>query len=435
MDGIQKIFFTNEPIKGFDYYQTTNTSFFKSNIMKTLLCNLKILYIKRAPLEKEKLFNLDQNLNQLKNLEQLQIDRIKVRKGYTLDLPKLKILSIGYLYSTSHERFSIDCPNLYAFEAKSNILKFCFKYPKNITHLKFYSLFRYEDEISKFRNLEYLIYDSPKDTFNQLHDLKEHRNLKELHFKKDTKNLVQQCFEQKTSNNLSFEIYYVGLNVETKEEIEQYAETINSKEKTDKTEFYALNYSKTSDLIDFVFEIDYTILTSKLEGVPKNFFNKFINIFKVTVSNDEKGTDQSMFVDFIRRLKHLRFLDIDVSFDQSFYNSLYIYSPFLNRLDVKETKVIDINFLSDLKQMQRFKINQKIPIDKIVNTFEILDNFKYLTIVKNKKEMVLRGNYYSTTDGLESFFKFDGKEILFENVVMMIKFFKNLENVKKDKVI
>lgn len=420
MDDVQKMFWSNEPIKRFQYFQSKNTNFLKLDLMKNLLSTIKILYIQRAPTPEEKEFNLEENLNQFESLEQLQIFKLKLQRKCSLRLPHLKILNIGNIESNFIRSLSIDCPSLFAFRTSGNLsYNFSFIYPQNITHLVLDNL-KNENFKDHFVNLEHIT--CVDFGYGNLPSLIRFKNLKEVHFRKEHRD-IKNILEQKISNNLNFNLYYKGLNVESEDDYEQYTDSIYTPDNN--TNLIALNYFKTSDLVNFVYEIDYTVLTSILGGIPDNFFGKFINIFSVSVSNDEKGTNQEIFIDFIKRVKSLRVLKLDVSFSQAFYDNLCSYSPFLNRLDIKETKAINLDFLFFLKKLQIFKINQLVTFDKIINSFDNLENFKTFDFLCKTKSLGFSKNYDTNC-----FFEFDNKKIWFESFESMINFFKNLKDMK-----
>ena len=167
------MFYSNQLVN--DRESIVRDHFLSSKLIQTIFVKLKQLFVSFSWGSSE--LNLDQTINQFKELEQLEFNVVYYKEYSTLNLPNLKILNL-YDFTRKYRRGSeiliVDTPKLIIL--KLNTANFKFIHAKSVAYLDNNSVFDEKD----FINLEYLFYCNSEHVDRTL--LTSQTKLKELHF-------------------------------------------------------------------------------------------------------------------------------------------------------------------------------------------------------------------------------------------------------------
>ena len=357
-------FYTGEPIKASPSFVTTNSNFFRSRIMKSLLERLKRLHADVLPSEESKSsFNVNLNLNHLKSLEVLQINTLKNRKGGCLSLPNLLVLNIDRLTDNTLE---LETPKLFAFKSNTRLEKFIFKFPETITHFGL-SCFSYSWSFSNhyysFPNLQYLYVKNsvPLSFFGNL----ENSKLKEVHFFTMNQVDLQNMLTNGGAEAKKIKVFSFGIQIKDADELGELFADVDKATVTDLTRLYAIYYDRLSDRMPWVKQIEYSALVSMFNDLPPDLHHKFYRISAVSVS---QPVGQAKFVSFLTKCKTVRKLSLkNAAFDRSFFVGLIDCCPYLKDLCIEEhAESINLGcFVTKLENLERLSIDQEVSFHKM----------------------------------------------------------------------
>lgn len=395
--------FTFDLIENKYYFFTENVNFLQAKIMRSLLSDLKQLYIDLPYphfCTENPMFSFVNDLNQFTGLEQLQIQVLVIKKTGGLKLPNLKILSISRFRSNGN-KLKLFTPKLTTFKTGNALKLFDFMYEDKLISL---STDEYTPDVDKFVNLEYYYckylskreesYELPNEILDKL------KSLKELHtYSRARKDTVTRILSSKNKlRRLDFNFYYGGLRIESINDINNYAITnsvflfdINSN-----INMFLVYYTKLAQQCPYVTEIDYSALIAFCDGKFKDdFLDRFMNIKRIEISDVIKNADQ--LIQFIKRCRNLKWLKLEnASLDQvTFYDQLHRYQPNLTNLRIKEKQELNLNFILNFKHLNTFSTDQQVPFALIQQAFYDLISFEKFQFKIKKKEIEL---YSSSPD-------------------------------------
>lgn len=430
----ERFFCTNDLIKNCEVFLTSNRKVFQSNFMKLILSNIKKLYINEPLTNKLRPFNLRNNLNELKSLEQLQITCLHIRKGSSLRLPKLCILNIEKYYPDAGVYLRLETPELFAFRTESSLADFRFDYPDKITYLLLSkSPYCCQEDLESFFNLKHLfVEDTNSKFYHKLPNFSRFTQLEEVYFN-DIKNCELNCLARmQKEEKLKFKFYLKGIyfetiseainfDVNTKRWLENWTENLTEK-----------HYLNSYEFLYFTDEIDYTSFFNSLI-LPEDFGSKFIFLIKVNVIETEALMDGQLLLKFLSKIETLRILDISKKrLGQSFYNELPSNCLYLNRLVLPFTEKTDLNFLLDLKDLKQIAVGYPpSSIDMFRNIFKNLKDLRsFISVINSRKLELYKYNeksvHINSLDENNSI-TYMGK---FSGIKQTFDFFQNLEHWK-----
>lgn len=395
-DNVPRYFYTHEFIDYSIRFSTSNLKFFKSNLMKLILFNIKQLYLEEKYDQNDEIkteaFNLG-NINQLQSLEHLELSLNRLKGDCYLNLINLRILHFERLNSAFN--ITLDTPNLYAFKSPSYYQNnFTFLYPKKITYLSIaesYTNFNFYQFLNvNFLFIDSLVLDDHPPNFSTL------IYLKELHFQEIDPKFLRKIWHQKRSSNLDFNVYLGGFKIDTEDDTKifrdelDYDKNLCISNALDFTHLISTNYSKTSSIMPNISinDINYHTLMQNFQSkIPDDFHKKVISIciLEVTLYR-EAEIDQKLCIEFLRKNQALFKLHIrSLSFDQRFFNELHSNSPLLRSLTIDSSILpidLDLKFLLKCKRLRNIEINyQNVCLDlvkKAFNVLEFLQSFMFL---------------------------------------------------------
>lgn len=342
------------------------------------LRRLKICYADNAWYKKDK-FEL-KILNNFIHLKQLEIKLTGYKSDEVISLPNLAILSLELTDSKFSE---IASPNLYAlfyscFYSNDVLDPVNFRSPETIRHLEINGTDR---GIELFRNVEiFKSYEHVKNVmslFPKLKELHSYCILDEICLRhlESIKNEVQQLKEKKRAfEKPELRMFLFGV------------ELLDDKPMADYNfgqRLFALhmsNYSNLAERLRWFNKINYADLSDHLTSLPAGFFEKYGNI---QVVNAESVGSQKEFMNFLSNLKNLNLLELrnNSLLDQEFYDSLPTIRT-LTGLTINENQDVrlDLNFIYELKLLQRFSTDQPLSIERMLSAFVKLRFFEKINI-------------------------------------------------------
>lgn len=374
-DNFGHFFHTNEPIKACQSFVTTNSDFFRSKVMKTLLERIKRLHADEFSGKGGKSnFNVNLNLNHLTSLEVLQIKSLNARKDGHLKLPNLRVLSIDDFNGVC---IILETPELFAIKIKrANIRCFQFKFPEQITHLGLdrpgYSNWRYGALPEEFKNLQYVY--CKNDMPLHLEYLEDFKELKEVHLFEVSETELCSFLTNALDAVKRIKFFLNGVLVKEPDEIQDFFAT-DSETTAYQTRMMATYYERLSDRCPWVKAIDYSVLASMFNEIPQDFHRRFFQISSVDVS---LPVDQAKFVAFLTKFNAIRTMNLkNVPLDRSFLANLSGYCPYLRDLCINEpSETINLAFVFEQDYLESLTIDQEISfykMNQILNHFSLDD--------------------------------------------------------------
>lgn len=403
---------------------TSNANFLRTQFIRTILSNLKQLFIDVERLmEREPLFSLVNDLNQLTSLEELDIESsVSFDKPHTLKLPNLRMMSFCEYHGA---RLKLDTPKLSAFKVASYALAlkhFEFVYPEFITHL--YTRF-YDPIAERFVNLqsysvEYFEYTEEVEEMNEemevevvdevthvvpVNVLSLLPKLKQLHFTEvvDTLELSRILANKIRFGRDDFSFYYQGIGIGSVDELNEFADPDEEPLliEFDENSFQMVlnNFSRLSPFVPWIDAINYSRLISFFgsqidDAFLRRFLNRFIEIRVILV--DAKVNDAMRLLKFLGACKVLRTLKVkNAGFDQRVYDQLPLVVSRISSLTVTEAFDLDLEFIFKLKRLHDFQVDQMIPFALISRAYEELPNFVDFHFKLNHKSIHIYASHFS----------------------------------------
>ena len=374
--------FTNEPINTTSTFLTSNDiKVFKSSSVKMLLCKVRKLSISYLRINVQSAWGKFQSFVQSLKLEQLQIDYFEVKGGRQLKLDDVQILSILHF----HGSLSISAPKLtklyYKLSWRSSL---CFVYPETVIHLMIRELGSHHE---RFINTEYLYFKkswtSTVGTIQRLFP-----RVKEIHSRISYHSSMVSQINQKIELKSDLKLYYSNFLINDLIDVD---DLYDNHDHMATSRRVVENYPKLSDKtqITYIKEIDYNELIQHFSFVPLDFSSRFVKIKSVTVAN--RIENQPDFIQFLKGCGVLNRLDIhECSLDQTFFNELSVYCPYITKLFVYENERIDSSFITKFTYLDEYSINHPMPFDLIKLAFNSLKRFKQVCFVLKEKVIDFR---------------------------------------------
>lgn len=149
---------------------------------------------------------------------------------------------------------------------------------------------------------------------------------------------------------------------------------------------------RTSPYLPWIYEINYSTLLTILGEIPSDFHSRFVNLVSVQINQD---VDEKLFIEFLKRCKTLKTLEIKAKLGQMFYDQLNECCPLLHFLMIHDSNPFDVNFILKLKQLQRFSINfSGAKFDEIDEYFENLP-IVFFSFYYDDKLVTIRNEFHS----------------------------------------
>lgn len=329
-------------------------------------------------------------LNDFVHLKQLEIQLNNYRSDEVISLPNLEILSLDLTDSKFGE---IVAPKLHALKrscyyTNAVLETIKFRWPDTVRQLE---IDEPDRDLKLFKNVE--IFKSSYEHVRNVMNL--FPKLCEVHF---------YCIQS--------EIYLDHLySIET--EIQQLKEKRRAFEKPELRMFFfgvelvddksladynfgqrlfslhMNNYSNLAQRLPWFNKLHYADLSDHLASLPASFFSRYLNI---QIVNAENVGNQQEFINFLGNLKNLNslYLRNTSSLDQQFYSDFLPTISSLIQLSIDENQVVGLNldFIYELKLLQRFSTDQPMSIKQMLSAFVELNFFKRI-FVENQGESFL----------------------------------------------
>lgn len=326
------------------------------------------------------------DLNALTNLLRLEINH-ELTSDLNLKLPVLEFLSLD-IYTCDFD-ISIDCPNLKSFHCEGEeFFNVKIKHPESIVEAKINNEVDSDSQLAQFKNLERLItndHQAFEDILKQLQRLRLIRFDCEVeHLLTDsTTNLTDQMKEllrdflriKKSLRRDDLQVYFAGLQVS-----EATIEKIDLNENLDELHisnehFYMKNYQHLQERISFVTRVNYTRLMSLVDEVPKDYFDRFHEIYNVTVEGTIK--DENHLLGFLRSLDdfdHLQLKNVN-NLSQAFVERLPEFCPQLWNFELVDNQglELDFDFIRRFKKLKLITLQLELSVraaKSIINVFK-----------------------------------------------------------------
>lgn len=369
----------------------THCNLFNSGlvVLDRLLKNLRWLFIDQHCVKRPNaLFSVLAGINQLTELEQLEIRSIRLERPDALQLPKLRILSIGRLTGRS---LRLSTPLLEQFATEGNLEMFEFEYPKRLTRLSTYKF----EEINQFVNLTHLYvrnfeYDSdpvfrivPVDILTLL------PKLQEIHCRNWTRQLL--VFHILDHRNMlrrkEFKFVQFGIPIDSLDQLAEFAANPhdNYLMDGDLQDYFRLmlrNYPKLTAQIPWATKVFYDDFVGRFSGRTEEerleadrFFERFMNIQTVIVNRQVE--DPMAFTRFIKKCKEIKELELrEAGLGATFFDQLVRYQPLIESLEIKSSTplAIDLKFVLKFRHLKSFQTNQPINFEVLK---QLLDTHRF----------------------------------------------------------
>lgn len=379
---------TNRLIK--DHYHRLSqrtTNFFQNSIVRTMLSELKELYLEDGSTNYST-FDLE-NLNQLKSLENLQIVYLNTIKGKKLDLPMLRTLLIKS-YSKLNGLL-IGCERLQNFKTDCTLNHFIFLYPESIKRLDIDSCKYFKQKMKMFENLEKLILRRSSFMPDDLIKLLPH--LVELRIKMIEKDEMMDLMKKKrTLRRIKLRIFLSGIHIESNGEIDDYCQEDALMVK--KTQLLADKFKRLTDFEPWIECLNFSVLNNHFKGkLPIELIERFINLNHLIISKPLDKTEQLSTI-LINYSEKLTRLDFNTSIEQTIYDQLDKWTNKLNVLKIIDKQPVKMEFIFKQKFLQQLITNQQLDIDFLIQIPFHLQALTNISFKFNKKDAEISNNYY-----------------------------------------
>ena len=383
---------SNQPIQETERY---SPAMFLRLVEKPLLSNLKHLALSG-------LFKFDLNeLNRFQQLVHLEISLPYLAGKVHLNLPRLRVLAI--YYTNEDCVLSIDCPELhtllyYNHLPIENLLEV--KHPETVSALKTNLV---DQQLAPFKNVECLVAtDFRAISKVTLHSLP---RLKELRYDRDIEHLVEIEFEfeigtiEEVKRRLSeflneakklrgrdFRFTFAGFNMANVnvDQIDFSLQESSGRERVSNEYFYMKNYHLIEPgALHFIRHVNYTGLLRHVAGeFPRCFSQKFTGIKYVHV--DDRIEDPDHLLWFLKSLRFLRSLKLDVELSQEFYDQLPVAAHSLVCLEFGgcyETELqVNFDFIGQFTWLSELMIYQPLSFESFASLDRWLGRLKEASI-------------------------------------------------------
>lgn len=346
-------------------------------LLQTTFSNLKKLYILISTFDVE--LDPGQTINHLKQLEQLQLNRVNLKQKSELRLPQLKIFSLSTIADV--RKIKLETPKLKALRTVLKDMAHEFVYPQTITYLVVDDC---EPIIDSLTNLEYLCAKkfakiSPA-TLIGLKHLKEIHNMgySPFGFNRENLNLFQLLYQQKQLDpKLTFKLFVCGLDYASFLGVDQ-----NHYQGSVIMPFYSANYDRLVPLIyeeRFVFnKFDF-----RTGAIPRDFFYKFPNIKQVLCENTR---EERLFLEFLSKVQYLDNLHLDLLvISPQNCDKLADCCPRLTCLEIFNVVPISLEFIFRFRYLTRFSIDRMVEFNFVRIAFEKLKHLQFFRFDFNLK--------------------------------------------------
>lgn len=433
---MQKRFsYTGELIKYQNSIEIESINFLRHHLTRTYFKNLKKLIIFNMnydlkPLEIGSLHRF--SIDHFQSLQQLELDGIRLTKRTSLNLSNLKTLTLKNF--EIYKQFELNCPVLENFICYTVLNRISIKYPQSIRTMQLYNHQRDCKLDYRFENLELLdIYDINGYFSDQF--LSKLPKLKQLviysHItKQDFKSLKRQ---KKIYDLDHLKILYFGFD----DDLDFFGNDFvlhyffNNMLNKDALKHVVENYSKLNYKSFWPVMIQYDQLIQSFGIIPNDFFEKFINLREIKISNFDliDSYRRLNLINFLKRSGFIEFLTIEnCTMNQQFLNQLpyctsMITLQFINQSNLTK---FDYEFLKSLNAIST-SVNEcnLLPIRLIDSVLE-LKNFKLFSF-KHQETLfdieIEKNKFILSMTGSKSFKKFKQKTDL-------IQFLKKIESIK-----
>ena len=411
---VKKLYPTNKLIKDHaNVFVTKNLNFFQSELMKSMLSELRVLYVENAP-HGYSTFSLDSNINHLKTLEKLQFDFLDTIKGRSLKLPNLRVLMIDKY--TKENGLKMQCKNLQEFRTRVSLDHFIFVYPEKMSSLYLRSLdmyYRNEENLKQFINLERLTVELGAEIPENIFQI--FTKLVDLRIKEISEERIAKLLKLKTTlKRLNLTIYLCGIPIETNDEIDEYFCNIEKKGNLTRwTQLIARKYDRLTDFLPWIKEINYSEIYAHFNcNIPNEFFERFTEIEHIAITQPIANADH--FEAFIGKYKAtLKQMDFHSTIDQSIFDQLHKWKNDFEILKIYNAELIDLNFLRNQTKLTSLFVDKELPVDLLFELKDDIEKVKTFYFKYNNKnaKINLYGRPYTvyklelTVDGHNAFFR------------------------------
>lgn len=335
--------------------------------MQTTFSNLRKLYVWISTFEHE--LDPGRTINHLKQLEQLQLNRVNLKQESELRLPNLKCFSLSTI--ANDRRIRLVTPKLKALRTVLKDMDYDFVHPETITHLV---VDECDPIIGSLMNLESLTAKKfskiGEETVLGLKRLKEIHNIGYSVFGFSDLNFFRALHDRKQANSeLNFQLFICGLDYASFLQIDR-----SNFMSSVITPFYSANYER---LVPLVYEERFVFnkFDFRTNAIPGDFFRKFPNIKQVLC---EKTTNESLFLEFLRQVPYLDNLHLDLLvISPQNCDSLADCCPRLTCLELFNVVPIGVEFIFKFRYLTRFSIDRIIEFEFIRSAFERLKYLQY----------------------------------------------------------
>lgn len=401
-DGTYK--FTNEPIRLGLWFQTKKLHFLKSSLMQTLLCKLRQLSIDIVRIaSKTDWSRFETNINHFIELDQLQIENLELDDPDTNKLVNLRNIESLSIQEFTGQRFKLKAAKLRKLDWNEDLDHLELIYPANITHLRLARGLEDNQQFNKlktrFKGLSHL-YIGNYDYFEDFSVFSNFPKLKEVYYPEIEKEMLVRLIKQKKiSRNLDLKLYFNFFRIDDLNDIDDIFNGPDGQEnllEPVRTRVIIDNYEKLASAVDFE-KMDYSALIDRFGTAPADFTEKFFNIQKIVIG--QPLGSQTDFIAFLRKCKLLIKLKInDARLDRAFYSDLSVCCPYIISLKVILNSVdlidaFDPSFLSSLKFLVKFSINQPLDSQFFMAAFKGLKALETMSFILNGKRTVFKFDY------------------------------------------
>ena len=274
-----------------------------------------------------------------------------------------------------------------------------------------------EKLIDKFINLECIYVKKANCPWNGR--LLELPKLNEMHFLTiEQEQLFKLLDEKKKKGKKSnVSLYMFGILVDSTDDVNSFYSE-DDIDCVNRTQQIALNYSRTSPILPWIYAINYSTLVSILGKIPDDFHLRFMNLLTVKV---HQKVDEKQFIEFLNKYQCLKTLQIRAEFSLNFYETLHVTCPMLESLFIEETEMFEIDFILKLKNLEKFCINfGEISFDQIEDYFAKLPLIYFRFYYKEKVVSIERddsNNYHVEIGGEEAGFQDKNKMFNFLKII------------------
>ena len=364
-----------------------NSNLFKNEFMMIILSKLKRIVVGCFSDFSFNWIGFLNQFNQFNQLKELYLIGLELKKNSILRLSNLKLISTDNCIISSNFKLKLNCPNLESFynECYYDFPNFELIYPLSIKIIQTNS---FTKELNQFENIKKLmLFDLNLELFNHLDITSSFQNLKSIHFHnldKDELNKLRNLINKKT-----IDLYLFGIKIENGIDYDflfnqngQLLVFCFEDNEHYKYQFLKDNYYKITEKIIWDFDLEYDKLIKYFNSIPDDLINKLDCKFicALYLDGDLNQLDFNKFIKYLKKSNNsiLNFHIGNCSFNQEFYDNLYLYTYYLKSLKIwsLEEPIENFEFLFKLQYLKFIIIGQEASLEFIIKLFK---NLKYLT--------------------------------------------------------